>query len=358
MNTLSGNEELPIMDAAFDLKKENLESIIPEIVLRLPPRGYVHEIAAVVHSYRIQEYARCLALAGDLPVNEVETALLMRSEGNTCEQFYTPDELSVRALLRLMSFELSIHQVAMLEEYVKKVIRECAFKCAHFIQKHPGEDPFTLLTQALSSTVDARTLSILGGPSKKWGEWAPDARMDTMTMLEARNTLPGISEAALPKLLVKYEDPTSAHALVGSVKLDHHDIIHILLRRGLLDQDEAFVLGFTMGTATNIDISGPASRFKEILAKEYGEPYRIPLLKLPAFDLGIQCARESQCRDIFAIPLTDPQYLNMSVSDLRAYCGISDQLLSHFYMLERVMIPHSLESLRLNNQPETKDHIA
>jgi hypothetical protein len=344
---LGPSNELLAMNIGFNQKTEGIETILPEIQARLPGREHAQQLAATIHSYRIQEYARCLVLAGDLPINEVEAALTARSDGAKSGELYTPDELTSRALMSLMPFEHSAHHIAKLEGYVNGILRDCSRRCARFLAAHPGEDPFLLLTEALSSMVDARTLSIMSGASRKWREWTPEFRMDDKKVIEAQRTLPGVNEAALPKLLEKYEDPSSPDAFIGAVKLGHHDIIHILLRRGLLDQDEAFVLGFTMGTARGVDIDNQASRFKEILNKEYHEPYRIPLIKLPAFDLGIQCARASQCSDIFTTPLTDPKYLNMSVGALRAHCGITDQVLEHFFRLERHSVPHSFESLRL-----------
>jgi hypothetical protein len=35
----------------------------------------------------------------------------------------------------------------------------------------------------------------------------------------------------------------------GRVALDQHDVIHILLGRGLLNKDEGFTIGFTMGSS-------------------------------------------------------------------------------------------------------------
>ena len=45
------------------------------------------------------------------------------------------------------------------------------------------------------------------------------------------------------------ENPKSPISLTGAIDLYHHDIIHILLNRGMEVKDEAVVIGFTMGNS-------------------------------------------------------------------------------------------------------------
>ncbi len=45
------------------------------------------------------------------------------------------------------------------------------------------------------------------------------------------------------------ENPRSPISLTGAVDLYNHDIIHILLNRGMNVRDEAMVIGFTMGNS-------------------------------------------------------------------------------------------------------------
>ena len=46
------------------------------------------------------------------------------------------------------------------------------------------------------------------------------------------------------------ENPNSPVSLTGAIDLYNHDIIHILLDRGMEVKDEAMVIGFTMGNST------------------------------------------------------------------------------------------------------------
>ena len=46
------------------------------------------------------------------------------------------------------------------------------------------------------------------------------------------------------------ENPVSPISLTGAIDLENHDLIHILLDRGMEIRDEAMVIGFTMGNST------------------------------------------------------------------------------------------------------------
>ena len=46
------------------------------------------------------------------------------------------------------------------------------------------------------------------------------------------------------------ENPSSPISLTGAIDLENHDLIHILLDRGMDIRDEALVSGFTMGNST------------------------------------------------------------------------------------------------------------
>ena len=55
----------------------------------------------------------------------------------------------------------------------------------------------------------------------------------------------------VPLIIKLTENPkySSSRVFTGAVDLFTHDCIHVLLGRGLLLKDEAFVIGYTMGSA-------------------------------------------------------------------------------------------------------------
>ena len=52
----------------------------------------------------------------------------------------------------------------------------------------------------------------------------------------------------------------------GSVSLETHDCVHLLLGRGLMTKDEAFVIGYTMGSTKKM------SRWRKNLFMFFGVP--------------------------------------------------------------------------------------
>ena len=81
-----------------------------------------------------------------------------------------------------------------------------------------------------------------------WDEWSPGLDTDVMTLREVLQTMPASDATSVPEIIKKYENPESPHALPGAISLARHDCIHVLLGRGLHVQDEAFIIGATMGT--------------------------------------------------------------------------------------------------------------
>jgi hypothetical protein len=126
--------------------------------------------------------------------------------------------------------------------------------------------------------------------------------------------------------------------------LEDHDILHVLLGRGLQDQDEAFVLGFAMGTAKRISWS-QYWIFRWVVTRLYPEPYRIPSFLLPAFDLGVQCGHETGVKDLYRQPLK--KLRGMSLGEARRVSGIDMAIVRRYYEQEQQRIPFTIASLRL-----------
>jgi hypothetical protein len=81
-----------------------------------------------------------------------------------------------------------------------------------------------------------------------WRRRAPGFDNDALTLGEIYDSLPGDDPGTVHHYVRLFENPDSLVAFPGAVTLERHDCIHILLGRGLLAQDEAFVIGYTMGT--------------------------------------------------------------------------------------------------------------
>jgi hypothetical protein len=128
------------------------------------------------------------------------------------------------------------------------------------------------------------------------------------------------------------------------VNLKNHDMIHVLLGRGLLDQDEAFVIGFTMGSTKAVS---PLERwfFKVAVSRLYPEPYRISKKTLAAYDLGLEAGEECGVKNLHLVLRED--MLDRPLGETRRELQIDANRLRRFYARERAALPGTLASLRL-----------
>ena len=81
------------------------------------------------------------------------------------------------------------------------------------------------------------------------------------------------------------ENPKSPISLTGAIDLYNHDIIHILLDRGMLNRDEAMVIGFTMGNSETTS-SWVRWLFEFCARYLYPESYRFNEYDLLEFERG------------------------------------------------------------------------
>ncbi len=184
-----------------------------------------------------------------------------------------------------------------------------------------------------------------GGPQPRgWRAWFPGLDNDHLTLREILATLPAAPPGAIPWVVRLFENPSGWLRLHGAVDLAHHDRIHVLLGRGLLDQDEAFVIGFTMGSTKAV------SRlerwfFKYVVSHVYPNPYRIPPRILAAYDLGLEAGRAMAVRDIHLAVGDD--MLDRPLGEVRRALGIDPRRLRDFYARERTALPDTPASRRL-----------
>ena len=80
-----------------------------------------------------------------------------------------------------------------------------------------------------------------------WYHWNPGVDNDEQRLGDVLATLPAVPPTAIPWQIRLLENPSSRFALPGAINLADHDVVHIILGRGLKLQDEAFVIGYTMG---------------------------------------------------------------------------------------------------------------
>ena len=129
----------------------------------------------------------------------------------------------------------------------------------------------------------------------------------------------------------------------GCVDLFSHDCIHIVLGRGILPKDEAFVIGYTMGSTKKL------GWFKEklflfIARWLYPEGYKFLKEERQVFQWGVIAGQ--QCKlDLTKVDFESMK--NRSISAIRKALGVETKLVKICYILEKRAYPDSIESQRL-----------
>jgi hypothetical protein len=130
----------------------------------------------------------------------------------------------------------------------------------------------------------------------------------------------------------------------GATDLRAHDLIHILLGRGLLPKDEAFVVGFTMGS-TDL-VSATEERLYTFFARNfYPRAYRFSDEDTRVFKDAVRLGFVSDCQPLSKANLE--ALLPLSLREARRALGIEEELLRAYYAIEKRRYPDSFESRRL-----------
>lgn len=175
-----------------------------------------------------------------------------------------------------------------------------------------------------------------------------DDRDTTLAAARAELATLGIQQADVPLLVQLIENPRfdlpGFDIFHGATDLATHDQIHMLLGRGLLAKDEAFVIGFTMGSTDRVSqteetLYGFFARFL------YPRSYRFSEEDLRVFRDAVRLGFVSDCQPLHQADYAPLQ--QMTVAQARAALGIEEDLLRAYYAIEARRYPNSPESQRL-----------
>lgn len=188
-------------------------------------------------------------------------------------------------------------------------------------------------------------MSRTANPKLIWHEWTPGLDNDHQTLGEVMDTLPGLEASKVPWIIRLFENPSSWLAFPGAITLARHDAVHVLAGRGLMNQDEAFVIGFTMGAAKNLK-NWQVPLFEWIACTLYKPPYRFTKAESTAYRLGVAEGFSQGCADLHDFPFED--YMNVPLKDLRKQLGIDRNRLYSVYAYEKILLPDTKASKRLD----------
>ena len=119
----------------------------------------------------------------------------------------------------------------------------------------------------------------------------------TESLRQAYQRFGGIKQSEVPWIIWLLENPDSPMALAGAIPLKEHDYLHLLLDRGKSPEDEAFIIGFTMGNDSSLNpfhlwIFKFASRFL------YPQDYRFTQHHCQIFDAGVKQGKQFQIKNL------------------------------------------------------------
>ena len=188
-----------------------------------------------------------------------------------------------------------------------------------------------------------------------WDEWSPGLDTDDMTIAEVLASMPAAEAGDVPEIIRKYENPESPDALPGAIHLNRHDCIHVLLGRGLHVQDEAFIIGVTMGAASDLT-DADVDKFIQVSTIEYPKNWRFEEAHIASYRLGIGFAVDNLPRkDLHLIPLEHEPWQSMTVKEARKALGISKHELRAYYRKAEILLPGTRATRRLDTSSHRAD---
>ncbi len=194
-----------------------------------------------------------------------------------------------------------------------------------------------------------------GAPrDKKFSEhlktWICRLDDDQRTLRDAYDSLISIgnSQDEVPLIVRLAENPeyhfSGLGFFKGRVTLEQHDYIHIVLGRGLTLMDEAFVLGFTMGSTDRVSTQ-EANLFNWINQILYPKPYRFTPEGTQVFKDAVALAYVSDCTPLETVDFHP--MLDWPLRKVREAIHLETDLLQSYYRIEARRYPDCRASQRL-----------
>ncbi len=191
----------------------------------------------------------------------------------------------------------------------------------------------------------------LNGPFTPENWFNPLSRGD-LTLRQVLQTLsskPGaLLQSEVPLIIQLVENPKYDLPVVdlfpGATDLMTHDCIHVILGRGLMPKDEAFVLGFTMGSTDRMT-SFKERLFLSAVKYFYPKEYRFSAEEERIYKDAVHLGYVSRCKPLSKVDYRE--HMDNTLSQIRAALGIEEDLLLAYYAIEKRSFPNSPECVRL-----------
>lgn len=166
------------------------------------------------------------------------------------------------------------------------------------------------------------------------------------TLSKARDSMEEfrLEQEDVPLIIKLVENPKYDVGLfTGNVSLHSHDCIHILLGRGVLVKDEAFVIGYTMGSTKKMR-RWRRNLFMFCSKYLYPEGYKFKEEERFIFNMGVMAG--SRCKTDLSV-VDFKKFGDYKIQALREKLGVHKKSLIHCYEVEKRCFPESPECQRL-----------
>lgn len=183
-----------------------------------------------------------------------------------------------------------------------------------------------------------------------YSDWHIPISENGLTLLAARDSLTkvGANKQDIPLIVRLMENPKfhiAGYTLFnGAVNLKAHDCIHILLGRGLLPEDEAFTIGYTMGSTKHVGMLEP-SMFEFVTRYLYPETYQFRGREIEIFHTALKLAES--CTGEALDHVDYEKLMGDTLEQSRNKLGIDINKLKAYYHTEKTLYPDSKASQRL-----------
>ncbi|VAW91162.1 hypothetical protein MNBD_GAMMA22-2653 [hydrothermal vent metagenome] len=169
-------------------------------------------------------------------------------------------------------------------------------------------------------------------------DWHIPLSINNFTLRQALKSLSSVQaeQKDIPLMVQLVENPKfrfpGFEFFHGAVDLRQHDCIHILLGRGLTSIDEAFVIGFTMGTTNKV--STTEERLYGLIAQYfYPSVYQFGESDIEVFKNAVRLGYISCCQALDTVDFN--QYLDNDIQSIRQSLSLEIDLLSAYYKIEQ-----------------------
>lgn len=186
--------------------------------------------------------------------------------------------------------------------------------------------------------------------ASSYKDWHIPLARDQLTLRQAYDSLSrvGADKQEIPLMIQLVENPkyripgfTLFH---GAVDLEQHDCIHIVLGRGLLEIDEAFTIGFTMGSTKKVTTT-EEQLFSMVARYLYPKVYQFGETEIAVFRDAVRLGYISGCAALDEVDFKE--YYNLPLRAVRERIGLEVNLLRAYYEIEKKRYPDSPASRRL-----------